>query len=186
MSVRIDRLDAAAARRDLPALVSLLRDSVDGGASVGFLPPLDAADAERYWRRALDEVEAGSRVLLAARDGDGRLVGSAQLELAEKANARHRAEVQKVMVLTGTRRRGVGRALMLALEDEARGHGRTTLVLDTRAGDPSERLYRSVGWQLAGVVPRYARSAGGHLDGSAFYWKLLDGSAESAPPVTPA
>lgn len=175
MSERIERLDAAAARRELPALVAVLRDSVDGGASVGFLPPLDPAEGERYWRHVIDDVAGGSRVLLAVRDAGGRLVGSAQLELAGKPNARHRAEVQKVMVLSATRQRGLGRALMLALEAEARRHGRTTLVLDTRQGDPSERLYRSVGWQLAGVVPRYAQSAGGELHGSAFYWKLLDG-----------
>jgi ribosomal protein S18 acetylase RimI-like enzyme len=171
----IERLDAAAARRELPALIAILRDSVDGGASVGFLPPLDAAEAERYWQCAIEDVAAGSRVLLAARDGGGRLVGAAQLELAARPNARHRAEVQKLMVHSAARRQGLGRALMLALEEEARRHGRTTLVLDTREGDPSERLYRSLGWRLTGVVPRYARSAGGALDGSAFYWKLLDG-----------
>jgi ribosomal protein S18 acetylase RimI-like enzyme len=170
----IERLDAAAAARELPDLIALLRDSVDGGASVGFLPPLATTEAADYWRHVAADVAEGSRVLLAARDAGGRLVASAQLELAGKPNARHRAEVQKVMVLSAARRRGLGRALMLALEEEARHHGRTTLVLDTREGDPSERLYRSVGWQLAGAVPRYARSAGGGLDGSAFYWKLLD------------
>lgn len=62
---------------------------------------------------------------------------------------------------------------MLAVEAEALKGGRTTLVLDTREGDPSERLYQSLGWQRAGVIPRYARSANGALDGSAFYYKLL-------------
>ena len=52
-------------------------------------------------------------------------------------------------------------------------HGRTTLVLDTRHGDPSEALYQSLGWQRAGVIPRYAQSASGALDASAFYFKLL-------------
>jgi ribosomal protein S18 acetylase RimI-like enzyme len=173
---RVERLDAAAATRELPALVALLRDSVDGGASVGFLPPLGADEAAAYWRGVIADVAAGGRVLLALREADGRLAGSAQLELAGKPNARHRAEVQKVMVLTAARQRGHGRALMLALEDDARRRGRTTLVLDTREGDPSERLYRAVGWRLAGVVPRYAKSAGGGLDGSAFYYKLLDGA----------
>jgi GNAT superfamily N-acetyltransferase len=174
VTVTIEALDAAGARRALDALVALLRDAVDGGASVGFLPPLPPAEAVDYWRDVIEDVAAGRRVLLAARDA-GRLVGAAQLELAQKPNARHRAEVQKVMVLAEARRRGIGRALMLAVEDAARRHGRTTLVLDTREGDPSEGLYRSVGWRLTGVVPRYARSAGGGLDGSAFYWKLLDG-----------
>jgi acetyltransferase len=96
-----------------------------------------------------------------------------QLELALRPNALHRAEVQKVMVLTTARRRGIGRALMVAVEVEARRLGRTTLVLDTRQGDPSERLYLGVGCQCAGIIPRYAKSATGVLDGSVFYYKLL-------------
>ena len=35
-------------------------------------------------------------------------------------------------------------------------------------------LYTSLGWQLAGVIPKYARSANGALDPSAFYYKLLE------------
>ena len=78
------------------------------------------------------------------------------------------------MVLQSARKQGVGRALMLALEEHARRLGRRTLVLDTREGDPSERLYASVGWVRSGVIPRYAESAGGGLDGSAFYYKILE------------
>ena len=63
---------------------------------------------------------------------------------------------------------------MQAIEVEARRRSRTTLVLDTRQGDPSEALYRSLEWQHAGTIPRYARSADGALDASVFYYKLLD------------
>jgi hypothetical protein len=62
---------------------------------------------------------------------------------------------------------------MLAAEEHARRLGRTTLVLDTREGDPSERLYRGLGWTLAGTIPRYARSADGSLHTTALYYKLL-------------
>jgi acetyltransferase len=178
----IEPLGDALARRERPALIALLCDAVASGASVGFLPPLDAAEADRYWDGVIADVAAGGRVLLGARDEAGRLVGSAQLELAGKPNARHRAEVQKVMVLRAARRRGLGRALMCALDEHARRLGRTTLVLDTREGDPSEALYRSTGWTRFGVAPRYARSADGGLDGSAFYYKLLDGPAAGSQP----
>jgi hypothetical protein len=63
---------------------------------------------------------------------------------------------------------------MLAAEEEARGLGRTTLLLDTREGDPSEALYRSLGWEVAGVIPKYARSSNGELDSTVFYYKLLE------------
>jgi acetyltransferase len=92
-----------------------------------------------------------------------------------RPNARHRAEVTKVMVHTKTRRQGIGRALMRVVEAEARRRGRTTLVLDTRRGDHAERLYAGAGWTLAGLIPKYARSANGRLDASAFYYKLLKG-----------
>jgi acetyltransferase len=166
-------LDTDRADRELRALVGLLKDAVDSGASVGFLPPLAEAEGEAYWRGVIDAVRDGSCVLLGARDADGVLVGTAQLLLAMRANGSHRAEVAKVIVHTKARRRGIGRALMLELEARARGLGRTTLVLDTRRGDPSEQLYTSVGYTLAGVIPRYARSANGALDPSAFYYRVL-------------
>jgi ribosomal protein S18 acetylase RimI-like enzyme len=169
----VEALTAPAARAAEPALIALLQDAVDSGASIGFLPPLAPAAAASYWRGVVADLEAGGRVLLVARGGDGAIVGSAQLELAMRDNGRHRAEVAKVMVLRAARRRGIGRKLMLAAEDHARRLGRSTLILDTRAGDPSERLYASLGWQRVGEIPRYARSANGALDATAFYYKLL-------------
>jgi acetyltransferase len=169
----IERLTAEQAAAHERHLVAILVDSVDGGASVGFLPPLPAAAAAGYWRSVREAVHAETRVLLIARDEAGAVVGTGQLALEPRANGLHRAEVQKLMVLREVRRRGIGRAVMLALEDVARRSGRTTLVLDTREGDSSERLYRSLGWTLACVIPQYAQSADGTLHASAFYFKLL-------------
>jgi GNAT superfamily N-acetyltransferase len=170
----IEALTAAAVEAHHQDLVALLRDAVDSGASVGFLPPVSDAEARAYWQAVAAAVGDGSRVVLAVHDRELGLVGSAQLDLAMRANARHRAEVSKVMVHRRARRRGIGRALMLALEDHARRLERTTLILDTRQGDPSEALYRALGWTLAGAIPRYARSATGALDATALYYKLLD------------
>jgi ribosomal protein S18 acetylase RimI-like enzyme len=170
----IEALAAAGVDARRPALIALLRDAVDSGASVGFLPPLGEAEAAAYWRTVAGALDAGSRVVLVAHDEALGLVGSAQLELATRPNAAHRAEVSKVIVHRRARRRGIGRALMLALESHARRLGRTTLLLDTRQGDPSEALYRAVGWTFAGAIPRYARSATGTLDATALYYKLLD------------
>ena len=181
MSAGIEALAPEAVERHRGALIALLQDAVDSGASVGFLPPVSSDEAGAYWTSVAQAVAEGSRVLLVARDGADAIVGSAQLDLALRPNARHRAEVAKVMVHRATRRRGIGRALMQALEDHARRRGRTTLVLDTREGDPSEQLYRSLGWQFAGTIPRYAQSAGGALDGTAIYYKLL--APTESPPV---
>jgi hypothetical protein len=62
---------------------------------------------------------------------------------------------------------------MRALEARARERGRSTLVLDTREGEPSERLYQSLGWIRSGVIPQYARSADGSLHSTVVYYKLL-------------
>ena len=146
---------------------------VDGGASVGFLPPLGAEEAKAYWDSVAAALTGGGRRLWIARAADGGIARTVQLDLAGQANGRHRAEVTKLMVVSSARRRGIGRLLMEAAEAEARKLGRTTLVLDTRQGDPSEALYRGMGWQPAGTIPRYARSADGTLHTTALYYKLL-------------
>ena len=154
-------------------LSRLLEDAVADGASVGFIHPMKKGEALAYWKSIIPPIRAGAKVLFGAKAG-GTLLGSAQLELAQGTNGQHRAEVSKLMVLKSARRRGIGRALMLAVEAEAQRIGRTTLVLDTREGDPSEALCRSLGWQHAGVIPAYARSSNGVLDANTFYYKLLD------------
>jgi ribosomal protein S18 acetylase RimI-like enzyme len=169
----IERLDADATRIEQEALMALLRNVVDDGGSVGFLPPLAADEAREYWEGVAAAVKSGSRCLWVARDGNA-LVGTVQLDLEKRANGDHRAEIMKLMVHTAGRRRGLGRALMLAAQTEARRLGRRTLVLDTRQGDPSEALYRSLGWTFAGAIPQYARSANRELHATAIYYLLLE------------
>lgn len=158
----------------LPALTVLLRDAVDGGASLGFLPPLDAAEAEAYWHAVLADVRAGTRLLFVAR-AEGRLVGSVQLALATKANAKHRAEVEKLIVLGSERGKGLGTELMEAVHAAALSRGRTLLVLDTRKGDPAEALYRTLGYAELGVVPGFTRDARGGSHDTVFFYKHLGG-----------
>ncbi|MGB8645434.1 MAG: GNAT family N-acetyltransferase [Anaerolineae bacterium] len=156
----------------LPDLVALLQETVASGASVGFLFPLSDLDAETYWRQVLADLAGSHHVLLVARV-DEQVAGAVQLVMATRPNATHRAEVAKLMVYTRFRRRGIGRALMQAIEEEARKAGRTTLVLDTRQGDPSEKLYLALGYARAGVIPEYAQSANGALDPTVLMYKLL-------------
>ncbi|HNP74440.1 MAG TPA: GNAT family N-acetyltransferase [Kouleothrix sp.] len=169
----IEQLSPEAAHAALPALADLLADSVASGASIGFLPPFGAAEARDYWEAVIADMRQASRLLLLARR-DAAPVGTAQLELATKPNALHRAEVQKVLVHSQARRQGIGRALMAALATLARQHGRSLLVLDTRQGDPSEQLYRSAGYTLAGTIPGYARNADGTLAATALYYHVLE------------
>jgi hypothetical protein len=86
----IRRLEATEAQTQLKELALLLRDAVDGGASIGFLLPLGAAEVEAYWRSVLAALRDGSRLLLAAFEGEA-LIGSVQLALEPRADGRHRA-----------------------------------------------------------------------------------------------
>ncbi len=173
MDWAIRQLAGTEAAARLGQLCDLLTDTVAGGASIGFLPPLARIDADAYWRGVGDALADGSRLLWVAED-QTQLLGSVQLDLCMRLNGLHRAEVSKLMVATTARRRGIGRALMGALEAHAEQIGRTTLVLDTRTGDPSELLYQGLGYVKSGEIPRYARSADGVLHTTAFYFKLLE------------
>jgi len=166
--LRIDELRAIESR-DAAGLRRLLIDDVEDGASIGFLPPLSEAEAERYW----SGVGGEDVVLWVARQGDD-IVGTVQLHLCGKPNGAHRAEIAKLMVSPLARRRGIARSLMEAAEARARAEGRSLLVLDTREGDPSNVLYASLGYIRAGRIPSFARSANGALDATIIYYKALD------------
>ena len=169
----VRRLTAEQTQRALPTLVDLLIDSVEGGASIGFLPPVTRSEAADYWREVSEGIATGGRMLLVVYGESERVIGSVQLELAMRPNGAHRAEVQKLMVLSSHRRRGLGRALMQAVERIAAAQRRSLLVLDTRKGDPSEQLYVSMGYNRAGEIPNYARSAGGALHTTVLLYKEI-------------
>ena len=156
---------------DEVAFLELLRDSVDSGASIGFLAPLPAHVGREFWRAVRSELADG-RILLGAYV-EGKLVGSVQLAPVAKPNARHRAEVQKLMVLQASRGRGVAKALMAAIERKAAELGRWLLVLDTVPRQPAEMLYERLGYVRAGVVPDYAESSSGGFDPTVIFYKRL-------------
>ena len=163
--------EIGAAQFDEPALIALLRDAVDSGASIGFLAPLPANDGREFWRSVRNELADG-RVLLGA-FVDGALVGSVQLAPVGRPNGRHRAEVQKLMVLRSHRGRGIAKALMAAVERWAAQLGRWLLVLDTVPAQPAEKLYERLGYLRAGVVPDYAEKSSGGFDPTVIFYKRL-------------
>ena len=156
----------------LSSFVALIQDAVNSGASIGFLPPLEDSRAREYWGSVRAGIDAGNRILLAVTEQDD-ILGSVQLDLATMPNAQHRAEVMKLMVRRVARRRGIGRALMRALEHVARQADRQLLVLDTRVGDPAEQLYLELGFKRAGVIPHYAMSATGTLEATVYMYREL-------------
>ena len=164
------RLDAPRLLADARELAGLLIDTVDGGASVGFLAPLDRAEAVAWWRERARPVAAGRLAVWAALDGD-RVVGTVSLAFADKPNSRHRAELVKLMVHRDARGRGLARTLLGTAEKAAAAAGVTLLHLDTETGSPAEHLYRATGWTRAGTVPDYAANPYGVLRPTTLYYK---------------
>jgi GNAT superfamily N-acetyltransferase len=168
--VRIERLDGEAARAHRESLAEVLRDCVEGGASVSYMAPFPRESALAAFAAIEPEVDAGSRVLLAA-FADGELVGTVQMAAAWPPNQPHRADVAKLLVRRSARGRGVARLLMERLECEAQAEGKTLLVLDTVTGGDAERLYERLGWNRVGVIPNYALFPDGRPCDTTVFWK---------------
>ena len=117
------------------------------------MPPFGKPAAEDFFRKVIQGVEAGERILLAA-FLDSKLSGTVQVVTSMPPNQPHRAEIAKLLVLRSARGQGLAAALMRRAEECAREAGKTLLVLDTCEGSAAERLYNSLGWVKAGVIPK--------------------------------
>lgn len=168
---QIDRLAAPVSAKDRFALIELLIDAVDGGAAVGFMPPLSEGEAGAFWDKSIADL--AHRSILVARDAVGRILGSVQIIPAPWPSMQHKAEIAKLLVDAAHRRQGLGRALMLAAEAEARRLGRSLITLDARRGDPVVDLYGSLGYVEVGIIPRYARNGAGVLEDNVVFYKEL-------------
>ncbi len=114
----------------------------------GFLHP---------WSRELVERELGhswSRVLLAceeAPDGDERVLGYVVFWIVHDE-----VHVLNVATAIAARRRGVGRALMEAAEEEGRTRGARLATLEVRRSNAGAiALYRVIGYRQVGIRPKY-------------------------------
>jgi GNAT superfamily N-acetyltransferase len=164
-------MGADEAREHIGQLADVLLDCVEGGASVSFMLPMARKTALDFWRKVADGIARGERTLLVAEDEEG-IAGTVQLITDMPENQPHRADVAKLLVHRRARGAGIGRRLMEAVEEAARGQGRRVLVLDT-ANATAERLYEGLGWQRVGVVPDYAFMPDGALCATTFFYKQV-------------
>jgi GNAT superfamily N-acetyltransferase len=158
--------------REIQGLSDVLIDCVEGGASVSFMLPMSRAKAEAFWRSTSASVARGERVVLAAEDVAGAIVGTVQIIWAQPENQPHRGDIAKMLVHRRARRQGIGAALLAAAERRALNAGKTLLVLDTASGD-AERLYARHGWQRCGQIPNYALMPDGTPCATTFFFKAL-------------
>jgi len=170
MNIRRLSAPSAPSAAELHQLADVLCDCVAGGASVGFMQPLDHARALAFWQKVAAGVQRGERALLVAEDEIG-IVGTVQLVLELPENQPHRADLAKMLVHRRGRRHGLGAALMRAAEALAADCGRSLLVLDTVTGGDAERLYARLSWQRCGDIPGFALFPQGGFCGTTVFYK---------------
>jgi acetyltransferase len=136
-----------------------------------------ASEAAHYWQGVADQVQRTAVVVLVARSSS-RVIGTVQLHLSARPNGAHRAEVARLLVHSSARRRGIGAALMRAIEEAAVRRRVSLLVLDARTGGPSQQLYEKLGYILAGVIPHNARGTAGTLEPTSIMYKEVKGAGD--------
>lgn len=178
-SISIRHLDPPS-DRDLDALCDVLLDCVAGGASVSFMAPLTPARARAFWAGVAESCARGERAVFGAFDEAGALLGTGQVVWSPSENQPHRGDVAKMLVHQRARGRGVGAALLEAVERHALAAGRTVLVLDT-ATPEAERLYMRAGWTRVGEIPQYALLPDGTPCATTIFYKALGPVPAGAP-----
>jgi len=174
-STGVHELDRAELGESLDDFCRLSYRVVEAGAHLGWEVPLDASIAKAYWAERASALDGYNVILFAAYAHDA-LVGTVQLERGHFETSRHRGEVAKLIVDPQYRRRGYGAGLMDALESRAVTLGMEVLVLDTRPGEPVERLYEARGYLRTGLVPNWMKYRSGEYRATVFYYKLLTGT----------
>ena len=171
-------------RAAVPALVEVLADCVEGGASVSFMRPMTVEKATAFWNMVADSVSRDERAVLVAEDARGQVLGTVQLVLSLPENQPHRADLAKMLVHRRARRRGVAQRLLDAAEATAREEGKTLLVLDAVTDGDAARLYARSGWQRVGDIPNFALMPDGAFCSTTYFYKDLgarDTSSGEAP-----
>lgn len=138
-------------------LAELLYLCVHQGASISFILPFNKQDSKKYWLENLLPRLTHHKSLMLVAKLEGKIAGTVQLDLDTPANQPHRAEISKLLVSPHFQRRGIAKKLMLAIEQYALTAQRSLLTLDTRTGDKAEPLYLAMGYEIAGVIPNFAR-----------------------------
>ena len=170
--MRIVELDADAIEAHLGDLAQLLLDAHASNMALGLAPGLTRERAEDAYRHTAERLAPGERVLLGAFE-DETLVGAVHLARAQAENGRQRGEIQRLVVRSDRRGRGIGRMLMEAAIGEAHRLGLRLLWLMTHEGSDADRVYERLGWTRLGVVPAYSTLPDGSITGNAYYYLEL-------------
>jgi ribosomal protein S18 acetylase RimI-like enzyme len=131
----------------------VLRDVVADGGAVGYLAPPSQEQVDAWLDAVLADVRAGDGALvLASVDG---VVAAMGTWLRDKpAVFRHTGVIGKVMAHPSARGQGLGRTVVSALIEHARGTDLELLVLGVRGNNHGTiQLYEELGFRESGRLP---------------------------------
>jgi GNAT superfamily N-acetyltransferase len=138
------------------ALVTLWHEVARAGGGVGFADSVERADVARAAVPIVEDLRKG-RALGVAADHARRLVGAAVLHPGTGARA-HTGTIDLLMVepeLTGC---GLGRGLMQALLDGARGRGLQRVGVEFAQDERVQRFFERFGFTVWGRRPGWQRT----------------------------
>lgn len=161
--------------------VIIERTNVESPPALALIGALNAELSERYpepganhFRLNPEEVAPGHGAFLVA-SVDGTAVGCGAVRRIGETEA----EIKRMYVTPAARGRGIARAVLAALEQEARRLGAVRLVLETgERQHEALALYRRAGFA---VIPLFGEYAGSPL--SVCMAKVLGAPGEEAPPT---
>ncbi|KAK4574216.1 hypothetical protein LTR86_001977 [Recurvomyces mirabilis] len=157
----------------------VLRD----GTLATFLPArkgaemtMDHTKLVEYWLSRSQQVEEGSReiILQYADNNEAGVVGVVSLSMPPSETGPFRSLVEKLLVSPDHRYKGIARRLMEKLEEVALDKHRDLVMLDTTIGSGAEHVYRKLGYNSLGVVPKYGiHPLTREMVDEEFFWKDL-------------
>lgn len=130
----------------------------DATALYGLERDLFGAEAWSFDTVSAELAAAWTHYLLAQSAPDGAIVGYAGISVPVYGAP---CDIQTVAVTSAHRRRGIARALLCQLSEEAARRGATEMMLEVRADNPAaQRLYAQLGFIAIGRRAGYYQPAG--------------------------
>lgn len=150
----------AAEEADLPAILAILNDAILNTTAVWSLTPV-TLDQRRAWMA--DRKTKGLPIPVS--EQDGAVVGFASYgEFRAWEGYKHTVE-HSIYVESTVRGRGIGRALLAALLDDAKRNGKHTMVAGIEAENTASiRLHAGFGFVEAGCLRQVGRKFDRWLD----------------------
>ncbi|MGB6180407.1 MAG: ribosomal protein S18-alanine N-acetyltransferase [Rhodococcus sp. (in: high G+C Gram-positive bacteria)] len=107
----------------------------------------------------LDELRSEHVRYFVVRDGTDKVLGYAGIALLGRGSATE-SEVHTIGVDPAAQRRGIGRALLTAMLDEADAHGGPVFLEVRTDNEPAMEMYRRAGFVVVGTRRKYYQPSG--------------------------